>query len=260
MSWNMLVYTIPAFSTLKTLSVFNPESYRQYAEAPESHFSSDIKKVAIRVLHAELQKGAAYREKVQELIGELPSTVKEKTVDGLVKSCMKVVAMPHPLFPIHATTADWDGRFFIALRPDLDQATKEALPWIAAHEIGHVLEQDGAKIQLAKTVASLAMAVLSTFVFGWTLGFAVCATIATNIVIHIVLSRRAEMRADQFANGHCSAGEREKAIVWLEHDKQIGSQGRYIGKILQACLYPSNEARMIGIQNTLKLTPNPKTA
>jgi len=207
------------------------------------------------VFDAELQPEAPYRETIQELIQDLPEVVTAKNVQALIATRLKVVSVKSEAMPIHSTGTPVDmgsatGKWFIAIDPDMDEPMKNALPWIATHEICHLLEGDALEIKAIKTIVSLAITVLSTAVFGWGLLAAVCAAMIANTITHIALSLRAEQRADDFANRHCSTAERMQAIAFLDHLKRSRTDSR-MSSILRSLFHPSEEARIAIIQRTL---------
>ena len=258
MSLNLLAYAIPLIGGVRTLAGFHPANYRNYEAAPESAHSALVKQIAERVLEAELQPETAYRETVQELIQDLPDVIAARNVQALIATRLRVVSMKNEAMPIHSTGTPMDmgaatGRLFIAIDPEIDGPMKEALPWIATHELCHLLEGDALEIRAIKTIVSLAMTILSTAVFGWGLLPTIGAAMAANSITHIALSLRAEQRADDFANRHCSKAERMQAVAFLEHLKDSRPCSR-LGSIVRSLLHPSEEARIAAIQRTFAAT------
>lgn len=267
MSWNLLAYAIPLFGGLKTIAALQPATYRKYDDAPESAHSAVVKEVAERALNAENQPGATYQERIRDMIEELPDSVGVKNVKALVATRLKVASIRNEATPIHSTGTDLDigtarGKFFIGIHPDTERTSVEALPWICTHEICHLLEGDWVEITGVKAVVSLSATVLSTFVFGWALLPSVGTACLANIVTHVAMSRRAENRADDFANKHCTEEERRNAIAFLEQTKNTRPQGisTYLGKIVRAALHPSEEVRIAKIRSTFASADKRKTA
>jgi hypothetical protein len=257
MSLNLLAYAIPLIGGVRTIAAFHPANYRKYEAAPESAESAVVKEVAKRVLEAELQPAAAYRETIQELIQELPDSAAPKNIETFIATRLKVVSIKNEAMPIHSTGTAVDmgsatGKLFIAIDPDIDGPMKEALPWIATHELCHLLEGDWLEIKGIKTVVSLAVTVLSTAVFGWGLLPSIGATMLANSITHIALSHRAEQRADDFANQHCTAEERRQAIAYFEHLKHSRPCSR-LASIIRSAFHPSEDARIANIQRTLTM-------
>jgi hypothetical protein len=268
MSWSLLAYAVPLVGGIKTFSAMNPANYRDYEEAPESSHSTIVKQIAERVLSREWQPGEAYQERIQEMVQELPDSVRVKDVAAVVAHRLKVVAISNAICPIHSTGTDVDmgavqGKFFIGIDPGVEKSTQGALSWIATHEICHILEGDWGEIALIKTIASLSVTILSTVFLGWGLLASASAAIATNVITHAILSHRVENRADDFANQHCSLEERLKAIAYLEDMKRSRPQGgiaAYVKTIIRSAFHPSEDARMANIQGTLGLDETRKTA
>jgi len=145
------------------------------------------------------------------------------------------------------------GQFFIVIDPESTQTTIDALPWIATHEICHCLEADAAEIVLMKTIASLTATIFSTFIFGWSLVPSIGLAMLANVAAHATMSRRAENRADDFANKYASEEDKQKAILFLEELKNSRPEAisSYPAKLMLFLLYPSEDARIAKIRATL---------
>lgn len=259
MSWNLLAYAIPLFGGIKTFSACIPSTYRKYEESSESLHSVVVKEVADRALSAEINSKGNYQKRIQEMIQELPDSISVRNLKAVLDRRLRVVSIKNDLKPIHSIGTDLDigsvqGKFFIGIDPRIEKTAQEALPWIVTHEICHILEDDWVEIPGIKTIASLSATILSTFVFGWGLIPSTITAIGTNFVTHVILSHRAENRADDFANHHCLPQEREKAMAYFEHIKNARSQQRisaFVEKIILSIFYSSYEERIGKIRGTL---------
>jgi hypothetical protein len=76
------------------------------------------------------------------------------------------------------------------------------------------------------------------------------------------MSHRAENRADNFANNHCTAEEREKAIICLNQVNRSRPKGisGYFGKLLRSAMHPSEAARIAKIRASLLFVDRRQTA
>ncbi|MCI0382250.1 MAG: M48 family metalloprotease [Chlamydiae bacterium] len=274
MAWNpnLLAYAIPLWGICDLLSVFNPRTYRQYESAQESSHASDIKKIIQRVLTAENQPGMAYYETIQEMIKDLPDSVGIKNIEAFISHRIKVVSMKNTTSILHVAGTDIDfgpfvGKIFIGVHSNLKEQA-DALPWVTMHEIRHILEGDGIDICGYKMIASLFATVLSTFLLRWTLLPSISAALLARIVTHIILSRRIESRADDFANKYSTVDEKEKAIAAMKLSKNFRPLGLglkqgvfYIfNKIVLQVTHPSIDSRIAKIQVSLAPTEKQKTA
>lgn len=221
------------------------------------------------------------------MVRALPDSVGVKDVKAVIANRLKVVVMDNTAMPIHSTDTDHlkvvveyneapicstgtdidKGTFFVEIDREMEcqepypwaKRAQEALPWLATREVCHLLERDWVKIFGIKTIVSLSAAILSTVVLGWGLLLSACATVAANIVTHAIVSHRAENRADDFANKHCSAQECEKAIAYLESVRDFKSQEGIAASVKETVLSafrPSEDARIAKIRKTLSLVEN----
>lgn len=260
MSWNLLAYGLPLISGVRTFSLFHPAAYSKYEKAPKSPYSQLVSEIAERIFQAEIDSGGTYRERIQEMLEDLPDSSGVKDVKALIAYRLRVVSIENKFLPIHSTGTDVDsgdtkGALFIGIDPGLEGAWKQALPWIATHEICHLLEEDWIEISAIKTVACLAVTILATAFFGWGLVFSVCAAMSTNIIAHVVASHRAENRADDFANKYCSVKERQDAIAYFQHIKGLKAQKggvAYGVAAIKAIFHPSEDPRIAKIQKTFE--------
>ena len=264
MSLNLLAYTVPLIGVVKFVSAINPATYRKYEAAPESPHSEVVTAVAQRVLNAESGSGR-YEERIRDLIQELPDSVGIKDVRAWIANRLKVAAIENEGNAVYSvgTEFDWGslkGKFFIGIDPGIEGAMQEALAWSTAHEICHILEGDGAERILIKIIVSLATTILSTAVLGWTLLPSVCAAMGAIMVTHVIVSHRAENRADDFANKHCSPEERERAIALFEHKRASRPQEGVVKRTIRWVLYLSEDARIAKIRGTLGLVENSRIA
>ena len=258
MSWSLLPYAIPLIGGYKTISAMHPSTYSKYNEAPESALSVVVKEIAWRVLNAENRPGTRYQERIQDLIDGLPDSVGEKNVQAVIDSRIKVATIRDPSMPIHATGTDVDigaavGKLFIAVDPDAQSTAGAALPWICTHEICHLLEGDHVELPGMKAIASLAVAILTTSVLGWAVLPSIGAAVVANIVTHAAVSLRAEKRADDFANKHCTRYERLMAVEYFKRIERSRPEGvfSYPAKWIRSVLHPSEAARIAKIQASL---------
>lgn len=252
MSSNLIVYANPLFWAIKTCLSSLPTNYLSLNRSTDSSHSALIKQIATRVLNAEIQSKGSYKERILEMIQELPDSVGSKNISTWIAYRLKVVTLTRVGHPIYSTGTDVDigrlkGQFFIAIDPKIEKTMEEALPWFTAHEICTILEEDWLNILIAKTIVSLSTTVLSRGVLGWGIIPSVCAPIVANMITHVILSRSAEKRADDFANKHCSSEERKKAIACFEKWQRSEVQGR-IAAYTRSLSHLSNDSRIKNIK------------
>lgn len=262
MSWNLLAYAVPAFECMKVFARANPESYHQYETTSESAHASTVKAVVHRVLTTEHQSQAGcYKERITGMLEQLPKSC-SKNIHNLIEHRLKVISATDSdgLYnAAYSLGTDNDlntktGHFFIGINPNIEPLAAKALPWIATHELRHLLANDTLTLPAIKTIASLSAAALSTLAFGWGLLPTACAAVAANMIAHTIVSIRAENRADDFANQHCTETELSYAIDWLKDLKNSKPEGalKSAHTVLNYIDYPSEDARIAKIQEVLQ--------
>ncbi|MBX9720024.1 MAG: M48 family metalloprotease [Candidatus Obscuribacterales bacterium] len=259
MSWSLLSFALPAFGLLKVFAQSNPASYKKFDDMPQSDQAAAINAILERVLNAENVQGSEHFERTEDMLKELPDSAGPKTIQSLLRYRLKVVKTETDDFPVFATGTDAQaGKYYIGVKPDPE--VEPSLPWVVTHELSHILNDDQLTLGIAKTIASLGMAALSTFVLGWSLLPSLGAVIVTNCVTHTVCSQRAERAADDFAIKHCSREQLEKGIAFFELIKARRASGTYTNNLITCILHPSENSRIAKIRAALGLAGKAKLA
>lgn len=252
MSWNLLTYALPSFRILETIRCYHPSTYKRFEDVPESPLSYNIKDIVERILTTQNQPGMPFQRRVEDIIAELPQTAKSRDVKGIIEARLKVIATSD-VSPIFATGTDCeDGRYYISVAPEEQEEAAKALAWTITHEVGHLLGDDWVEMSGAKMISSLVSTFATTYFLSWSLLHCVGTVILTNAVTHVAMSHRAEKRADDFANTHCTGQERERGIEYLQSVKNRNSeQGGLISRILSRVFHPDPDSRIAKIRASL---------
>jgi len=249
MSWNILAFGVPALSFAKMLTLVSPASYLQFEKMPHSERTADVQAIVERVLHAENVPASPHYERIQDMLQNTASPT--KTISALVQSRVKIVDTQRDDYPAFTTGTDADaGKYYIGLNAGLGQ---KALPWIIAHEISHILNEDPLRMAMIKAAASSAATALFTFGLGWSLLSSAGGAVLTNCIVHGICSQRAEKRADDFAIRHCSKQELEKGIEFFETVKALRESGTYSKSWIVRLLHPPEEARIAKIRKAIEV-------
>ena len=262
MSWIPLSFSVPLISAFKTIGRLNPKSYDEYETADVSSYENIVRDVALRILHAESAAGRKYAERIKDMIEDLPQHVTARNIESLFAARIKVAKHNHQAFPIHVAGTDIDvkpncGKYYIAINPMGKDGSKErevfekALPWMVAHEMRHVLEDDQNTVSMLKTIASFSTCSLISVAFGYGFPAAAMSAVAAlgvNVITHSLLSKYYENKADVFANQHTTIEDRQKAVEWLELIKQA----RPPAGILEAAGSVLHQKEDVRLQNIIQ--------
>ncbi len=226
---------------------------------PESDQADRINGILQRVLNAQNVQGTEHFERIREMLEGLPDSEDPKTIESLLRCRFKVVTTERDDFPVFVTGTDVkDGKYYIGIKSDPEVVP--SLPWIVTHELSHILNEDQLTLGLAKTVVSLGMAALSTFVLGWSLLPSLGSIILTNWVTHIVCSQWAERAADDFAIKHSSREELQEGIKVLKLIKKRRASGIYADNLMTRICHPSEDSRIAKIRAALSFPKKERLA
>lgn len=253
---------VPLASGFKALYVMHPGTYRGHEKAEESSYSAEVKEIALRILKQVRTESTGLREKIHEMLEDVP----QRTEEAWIEQRLKVTAIMSKVYPVYTAGTDHDisgfqGRYYINIDPNIDQEATQALPWVIAHELSHILHNDMITLHIGKCLASYAATTVSTLAFGWGFFPASCAALAAGVVAHSMLSHFQETRADMFANTYTTSQEKMSAIAYLEKIKNLrkssGISG-WIEKYMGYRVYPTEETRIATIEKTFTLDQRKK--
>lgn len=243
-------FCVPFVSALRLSQSLNPINYDEYEKAPPSSLEDEVQIIARRILKAESEANGPYAERIQEMLNDLPSHILSRDVDSLAETRLKVVTHNNPNQAPHITGTDMDnadriGKYYLSVSsketPEHQVLFEKALPWIVAHEMKHLLNQDGFKLCFYKTIASSTTCIIGSLIMGCSFPAALVTSIAavgTNAITHSLLSKHFEHDADLFANKHSTHEERQNAINWLELEQRKRANGGFKAKLIETLLYP----------------------
>ena len=262
MSLNLLTFLVPAANIGSSVYSLAPSSYQKFTKWSTCDHAETIRNIVGRILNKEIAPGAPYHESLINSIQEgLPQSVQPKTIQTFLDTRLRIVLFPpghhasNAISPMMTRGSDWDigkepGTFVIALPADLEEA---AVPWFAARECCHLLNDAHLETKVYTAIASLAAAIFSTFVLGWTLLPSLGLTLLAQSIAHIVSSQREEKRADAFANLHCTDEEKKHAIALLQTREQFRSAGSFpvLDSLFKFLTYSLERERAAMIRGTI---------
>jgi hypothetical protein len=215
----LLPYAIPVTDVFKTLATCSSKFpvYKKYAQYPVSAHEAMVKEVYKEVLLKESQKGAPYHERIQELLEELPQGV-EKTIDGWLNARVKVVET-NTLFGVHTAGTDED-KHYIHIPNPISEESKNALNFLALHELRHILNEDASLLYMVCTVVGIAAAVF-VHIMNAPIFVSVVTVLAIRDTAKLALSYYREYKADDFAIQYSSVEEVKKAVIAYKRLHQI---------------------------------------
>lgn len=251
MSWNLFAYAVPVLDLYKSAVVNIDQG--DLEKAVDSKHSEKMKKIIKEVL--EKESASSYQTRIQVLRKSLPAEI-GPSIHNVVAYRFKVISHGGGVWPVSLRGAGLDtsqvaGKFFISVSPDMDKVAEDALPWLTTREVGRVLAEDWLEISTLKVVATLAAVGCSVHLYGLSLLPSVGCALVANTVTHIAMSYHTEKRADDFANKHCTRGEKESAVTFLN---KIDSAKTSLMKLFSRLLYPSEEIRIARIRVSIEHT------
>ncbi len=243
-----------------TLALVLPRTYNKlYANFSDNPQAERMKALISELFQKILGSGSHHAARLREMLEALPEGV-SRTVSGLVDHRFRMVELPEPAGKVAVGGTDFDlgaerGMYYVGSGP-IEPFVDGALPFIMAHEMGHVFARDAIVAGVVATGTATAVAIAArkfgklgscaTFVFSALAG--VCAAC-------LYLRCVAEPGADAFAIEHTTSEERQGAIAFFrEIDGRVTTmplKNRFVSRVL----HPSVESRIAAIEASLGSAP-----
>lgn len=246
MSWNLLVYFLPAcnFFELLEATVLPKE-----IEGSPIDRSISITAIVKRTLEAEYVPGSLHFTNIQKALQSLPDSAEPKTIESFLQHRLKVLSFPADGFSnlvVRMSLAG--GKYYIQHGADVDP---DVLPWTITQRTSHILDGNLLNTAKLRVITSLATATLSVFAFGWPLIPSWIATVVAERAVETIYSHRAANAADDFAIKHCSTEELEKGALFLEKTKLARAADSFFKKLNNRLRLPSVDSRIAKIRTTI---------
>jgi hypothetical protein len=184
-----------------------PHWYSNYRDAPESPKSDIVKALALRIFQYQIRNDGPYAKRIQGMIDHAG------TLDNFIATHLKVVSLPDKKL-IHSKGTD--TCHYINIASGKEDQIGEALPWLSAREIFHILEQDDFYSDVYVSIAAFAPSLFASFKLRWSPLPSLVVFVASALSTTLATEYLSKRRADAFANTYCSSAEKNQAIASLE--------------------------------------------
>lgn len=211
-------------------------------------------KISVLHLNKKMLENPNAFPRVQDLIDELPTSPEPKTIDSLLRHKFKVTTALNDYMPVAVAGIGSlfpSGQYFIGVSPSTES---KALPWLIAHEVSHILNEDQIELPFTGGICSLAAAFFSTYIMDWSLPTSLAITLTAQTLGYICSSREIEANADDFALKHCSIEQLQSGSEYLEKFRANRANYSYwtcLRNFKVLSLHPSFESRIAKIQKAI---------